>query len=104
MAFVVSANRPAANANRWLDFLKGVIMEITQEQAKIIHEWFSKLLASDPSKVRGSDFELARVIRDASQQGVQADLLPCGHSVDSLGGFGGCNPNGSCMECAATSR
>lgn len=40
----------------------------------------------------------------ASQQSVQADLLPCGHSVDSLGGFGGCNPNGSCMECAATSR
>jgi len=49
-------------------------MNITQEQAKIIHEWFSKLLASDPSKVRGSDFELAHIIRDASQQSVQADF------------------------------
>jgi hypothetical protein len=41
---------------------------------------------------------------EAAQQSVQADLLPCGHSVDNLGGFGGCNPNGSCMACAAISR
>lgn len=40
----------------------------------------------------------------AAEHSVQADLLPCGHSVDSLGGFGGCNPNGSCLECAATSH
>ena len=29
----------------------------------------------------------------------QDDLLPCGHSSEHLGGFGGCNPNGSCMLC-----
>lgn len=43
------------------------------------------------------------VKENAAQKSAQTDLLPCGHSVDSLGGFGGCNPNGSCMECAATS-
>lgn len=45
-------------------------MEITQEQAKIIHEWFSKLLAVDPSKIRGSDFNLAYIIKDAAEQSV----------------------------------
>ena len=29
------------------------------------------------------------------------ELLPCGHSIDNLGGFGGCNPNGSCLLCAS---
>lgn len=43
--------------------------------------------------------------RCAAQQSVQADLLPCGHSSDNLGNFGGCNPMGSCVICdAATSR
>jgi len=37
-----------------------------------------------------------------AQQSEQEDLLPCGHSSDSLGGFGGCNPNGSCVECEAS--
>jgi hypothetical protein len=30
---------------------------------------------------------------------VEEDTLPCGHNAASLGGFGGCNPNGTCMEC-----
>lgn len=42
---------------------------------------------------------------EAAQHSVQADLLPCGHSSDNLGNFGGCNPMGSCVICdAATSR
>lgn len=42
---------------------------------------------------------------EAAEHRVQADLLPCGHSSDNLGNFGGCNPMGSCVICdAATSR
>ena len=51
---------------------------------------------------------IAQMIVDAlnaAQQSAQADLLPCGHSADNLGNFGGCNPMGSCVICdAATSR
>lgn len=44
-------------------------------------------------------------LEEAAQHRVQADLLPCGHSSDNLGNFGGCNPMGSCVICdAATSR
>lgn len=32
------------------------------------------------------------------------ETLPCGHSVESLGHFGGTNPNGSCMECEDIKR
>lgn len=28
-------------------------------------------------------------------------FLPCGHSVTSLGNFGGTNPMGTCLQCAA---
>ncbi len=34
----------------------------------------------------------------------QDDLLPCGHSSEQLGGFGGCNPNGSCMICESQKK
>ena len=43
--------------------------------------------------------EFERVVTEAAQHNVQADLLPCGHSVDNLGNFGGCNPMGSCVIC-----
>lgn len=47
-------------------------MKITQEQAKIIYGWWGELLASNnTSGLRGSDYDLARVIYDASQQSVQ---------------------------------
>lgn len=37
-----------------------------------------------------------------AEQYAQADLLPCGHSSDNLGNFGGCNPMGSCVICDAS--
>lgn len=35
------------------------------------------------------------------QAGAEFETLPCGHSADNLGNFGGCNPMGSCVICDA---
>jgi len=71
------------------------------ETKKIIYETIVKEIYINPETAHA----LTQVIYDnlqAAQQSEQANLLPCGHSSDSLGGFGGCNPNGSCMECEAS--
>ncbi len=61
------------------------------------------LLIQGGDRIVLSREQLAQLV--AAQHRVQADLLPCGHSSDNLGNFGGCNPMGSCVICdAATSR
>jgi len=59
------------------------------ENGKVKVEWQATGFESwvEPERIR---------IRNSPSQ---EDVLPCGHSADNLVGFGGANPNGSCLVC-----
>ena len=115
---------------RQLDWFRGFVYRIFSKaklsnsilfesfQGKVIgdnpYAIFTEVLSRNPSfelvdgRAKGGFVHREKVTtckQCAAQHGVQSDLLPCGHSSDNLGNFGGCNPMGSCVICdAATSR